>query len=116
MTRFKPTGDRLLVKPSRNGEVVRDSGLVIPATASEKAHQGTVVEIGPGRLDENGKRVPIEVALGATVLYSRYGGVDVKLDDEDYLVLRETDVLGQIEEDGYSGEPDPGPLALEREG
>ena len=72
------------------------SGLVIPDTVKEKPQQGEVVAVGPGRLDDNGKRVPLDVAVGDRILYAKYTGTDVKLDNEDYIVLNDKDILAKL--------------------
>lgn len=90
----KPLGDRVVVRVSEN-ESVTASGLVIPETAGEKPQRGTVVAVGEGRF-EDGKRVPMLVAEGDTVVYSKYGGTEVTLDGEDLLILRESDILAKV--------------------
>jgi chaperonin GroES len=72
------------------------SGLVLPDTAKEKPQKGKIVAIGDGKLDDNGKRIPLEVKEGDEVLYSKYGGTEIKIDGEDLLVLRESDVLAKV--------------------
>jgi chaperonin GroES len=89
--KLKPLEDRIVVKPSE-GEETTTSGLVIPDTAKEKPQEGSVIAVGPGRY-EDGNRVPLDVAVGDTVIYSKYGGTEVKVDGEDYLVLSARDVL-----------------------
>src|SRR5438094_6040885 len=90
-----PLGDRIVVKQSKQDEV-RASGLVIPDTAREKPQLGEVIAVGPGRLDENGKRLPIDLKVGDRVLYAKYSGQDVPRgvfgDEEEYMVLKETDI------------------------
>ena len=94
-----PLGDRVVVKQTRQDEV-RASGLVIPDTAREKPQLGVVVAVGPGRLDDNGKRVPIDLVAGDKVLYAKYSGQDVPRgvfgDDDDYMILKDTDVLAKL--------------------
>ncbi|HEU4760624.1 MAG TPA: co-chaperone GroES [Dehalococcoidia bacterium] len=95
-----PLGDRIVVKQVRQEEV-RASGLVIPDTAREKPQLGEVIAVGPGRLDENNKRVPLDVKLGDRVLYAKYSGQEVPRgvfgsDEEEYLVLKETDILAKL--------------------
>jgi chaperonin GroES len=92
---FRPLGDRVVVKPLPREEVTK-SGLVIPDTAKEKPQQGKVIAVGAGRLLENGQRVDPEVKLDETVLYGKYSGTEVKLDGEDYLLLRESDILAKV--------------------
>jgi len=94
-TRIQPLEDRVVIRPLE-GEEVTASGLVIPDTAKEKPQEGEVVAVGPGRLDDNGKRVPMEVADGDRVLYSKYAGTEVKLDGEELLVVSSRDILAKI--------------------
>jgi chaperonin GroES len=91
-TSLKPLGDRVVVKPKTREETTK-SGIVLPDTASEKPQEGTVLSVGPGRLLDNGKRVDMEVKAGDSVLFAKYAGTEVKLDGEDYLVIRESDLL-----------------------
>jgi chaperonin GroES len=93
--KLQPLEDRIVVKPGE-GEETTVSGLVIPDTAKEKPQEGSVVAVGPGRF-EDGARVPLDVKVGDTVIYSKYGGTEVKVDGEDLLVLRESDVLAKVE-------------------
>lgn len=93
---IKPLEDRIVVK-SVEAEQTTASGLVIPDTAKEKPQEGTVIAVGPGRVDDNGKRVPLDVAVGDVVIYSKYGGTEVRYSGEDYLVLSARDVLAVIE-------------------
>jgi len=94
--KLKPLGDRLIVKPIEEEETTA-SGIVLPDTAKEKPQKGKVVAAGEGRWDEDGeKRIPLDVAEGDEVLYSKYGGTDVVIDGEDLLVLRESDVLAKV--------------------
>ena len=94
---LKPLEDRIIVKPG-DAEETTASGLVIPDTAKEKPQQGEVLAVGEGRWDEDGeKRIPVDVAVGDVVVYSKYGGTDVKIDGEEHLILREDDILGVIE-------------------
>ena len=95
-----PLGDRIVVKQARQEEV-RASGLVIPDTAREKPQLGDVLAVGPGRLDENGKRLPIDVKVGDRVLYAKYSGQEIPRgvfgdSDEEYMVLKETDILAKL--------------------
>jgi chaperonin GroES len=99
-SRVVPLGDRVVVKQTKQDEV-RASGLVIPDTAREKPQLGEVVAVGPGRLDEKGKRQPIDVKTGDRVLYAKYSGQEVPRGvygdtDEEYMVLKETDILAKI--------------------
>jgi chaperonin GroES len=92
---IKPLEDRIVVQPSE-AEQVTASGIVIPDTAKEKPQEGTVLAVGPGRF-EDGARVPLDVQVGDTVLYSKYGGTEVKYSGEEYLVLSARDILAVIE-------------------
>ena len=92
---IKPLEDRIVVQASE-AETTTASGLVIPDTAKEKPQEGTVLAVGPGRF-EDGTRVPLDVKVGDTVLYSKYGGTEVKYNGEEYLVLSARDVLAVIE-------------------
>jgi chaperonin GroES len=95
--KLKPLGDRLIVRAIEEEEKTA-SGLLLPDTAKEKPQKGEVIAVGEGRFDEDGdKRIPLDVAAGDTVLYSKYGGTEIKVDGEDLLVLRESDVLAKIE-------------------
>src|SRR6202041_1646705 len=92
----KPLEDRIVVKPLE-AEQGTASGLVIPDTAKEKPQEGKVLAVGPGRFDDKGARVPVDVQVGDVVLYSKYGGTEVKYSGEEYLVLSARDVLAVIE-------------------
>jgi chaperonin GroES len=95
--KLKPLGDRLVVKAVEE-EQTTASGLVLPDTAKEKPQKGEVVAAGEGRWDDAGtKRIPLDVTVGEHVLYSKYGGTEIKVDGEDLLVLRESDVLAIVE-------------------
>lgn len=98
MAKLVPLGDRIVLKPIVQEEVLA-SGIVIPDTAKEKGQQGEVIAVGPGRLDEDGKRVPIEVAVGDKVLYAKYTGQEIKMGTEEYIVISEKDVLAKIAPD-----------------
>ena len=94
---IKPLEDRVLVQ-SLEAETTTASGLVIPDTAKEKPQEGKVVAVGPGRFDEDGeKRIPLDVKVGDVVIYSKYGGTEVKYNNEEYLVLSARDILAIIE-------------------
>jgi chaperonin GroES len=94
---IKPLEDRIVVKPL-DAEQMTASGLVIPDTAKEKPQEGEVLAVGPGRFDDDGeKRIPLDVKVGDTVLYSKYGGTEVKYSGEEYLILSARDVLAIIE-------------------
>jgi chaperonin GroES len=93
---IKPLEDRIVVQ-ALEAETTTASGIVIPDTAKEKPQEGTVLAVGPGRIDDNGNRVPLDVSVGDVVLYSKYGGTEVRYAGEDYLVLSARDVLAVIE-------------------
>jgi len=93
---LKPLGDRLIVKAVEEEETTA-SGLVLPDTAKEKPQKGKVLAVGEGKVDDSGKRIPLDVAEGDEVLYSKYGGTEIKVDGEDLLVLRESDVLAKVQ-------------------
>jgi chaperonin GroES len=90
-----PLSDRVLVKRIEEEEVKR-GGIIIPDTAKEKPMQGEVISVGPGRIDENGKRLPMELKNGDRVLMGKYSGTEVKIEGDEYVILREDDVLGVI--------------------
>lgn len=92
---LKPLGDRLVVEP-REREATTASGLVLPETAKEKPQEGEVIAVGPGRRDEDGKRIEMDVKVGDIVLYAKYGGTEVKIDDKKLLILKESDVLAIV--------------------
>lgn len=92
---IQPLEDRIVIKQV-DAEQTTSSGLVIPDTAKEKPQQGEVVAVGPGRIDDNGNRVPMDVAVGDVVIYSRYGGTEVKHDGVEYLILGARDVLAKV--------------------
>jgi chaperonin GroES len=94
---IKPLEDRIVVQ-ANEAETTTASGLVIPDTAKEKPQEGTVIAVGPGRFDDKGdKRIPLDVAVGDVVLYSKYGGTEIKYLGEDYLILSARDVLAVVE-------------------
>ena len=90
--KLRPLGDRAVVPPIEKEEVTK-SGVVLPDTAKEKPQEGEVVAVGPGKLGEDGKRLPMEVKEGDKVLFAKYAGTEVKMDEQDYLILRDTDIL-----------------------
>ncbi|MDR0836688.1 MAG: co-chaperone GroES [Propionibacteriaceae bacterium] len=92
---IKPLEDRILVQPLE-AETTTASGLVIPDTAKEKPQEGTVLAVGPGRIDEKGNRIPLDVAVGDVVIYSKYGGTEVKYDGGEYLLLNARDILAVV--------------------
>jgi chaperonin GroES len=92
---IKPLADRVVVEPIEQEEVTA-GGIILPETAKEKPQQGKVLAAGPGRLDENGKRVEMEVKVGDKVLYAKYSGTEIKLDGKKLLILRESDILAVL--------------------
>jgi chaperonin GroES len=89
--KIKPLGDKIVIRPV-SGEMKLASGIVLPDTASEKPMHGEVLAVGSGRMLDNGTKVPMEVKVGDKVLYSKFGGTDIKINDEDLLILSERDV------------------------
>ena len=92
---IKPLEDRVVIQ-TVEAEQTTSFGLVLPDTAKEKPQEGKVVAVGPGRIDDNGKRVPVDVAEGDLVIYSKYGGTEVKYDGEEYLILSARDILAVV--------------------
>ena len=93
---LKPLADRVVVEPTEKEERTA-SGIILPETAKEKPQEGEVIAIGPGRRDEDGKLVPMDVKKGDIVLYAKYAGTEVKIDSKKYLILKETDILAIVE-------------------
>ena len=94
--KIRPLNDRILLKRLEEEETTK-GGIIIPDSAKEKPAEGEVVAVGPGRKNEKGDVIPMQLKTGDRVLFSKYGGTDVKLDGEDYLIMREDDVLGVLE-------------------
>jgi len=94
--KIQPLGDRVVVKALAR-ETVTKSGIVLPDTAKEKPQEGEVVAVGPGKVLDNGKRTALEVKAGEKVLFAKYAGTEVKMDGEEYLILRESDIMGIVE-------------------
>ena len=92
---IKPLEDRIVVK-ALEAEKTTASGIVIPDSAKEKPQEGEVLAVGPGRVDDNGNRVPLDIAVGDKVIYSKYGGTEVKYDGEEYLILSARDILAIV--------------------
>ncbi len=93
--KFNPLGDRVVIKPSTKEERT-SSGLVLPDTAKEKPQEGEVVAAGPGRVADDGKRIAMEVKVGDLVVYSKYAGTELKEDGQEYLIVRESDILAKV--------------------
>lgn len=94
---IRPLADRVIVKPSDAAESMTAGGIIIPDTAKEKPQEGQIVAVGPGRTDDNGKTIPMNVKAGDKVLYSKYGGTEIKYQGETYLIMSESDVLAVLE-------------------
>tara|TARA_B100000686_G_C15883264_1_gene522058 strand:+ start:74 stop:373 length:300 start_codon:yes stop_codon:yes gene_type:complete len=90
---FKPLGNRVVIEPLEGDEQMSSGGIYIPDTAKEKPQEGKIVAVGPGRITDDGNRVPMELAVGDIVVYSKYAGTEYKEGDIEYLVLREDDIL-----------------------
>ncbi|UCC90498.1 MAG: co-chaperone GroES [Dehalococcoidia bacterium] len=92
--KLKPMADRVLVKPIEREEVTK-GGIVLPDTAKEKPQEGEVLAVGDGRLSEDGKRIPLDVKVGDRVIYAKYGGTEIRIEDEELIILRESDILAK---------------------
>jgi len=92
---LKPLGDRVIVKPKEPEEVTK-GGIILPDTAKEKPMEGEIVAVGPGRVADDGKLVKMELKTGDKILYGKYSGTEIKIDDEEYLIMRESDVYAII--------------------
>jgi chaperonin GroES len=92
--KLDPLGDRVVVKPSTKEEVTK-GGILIPETAKEKPQEGEVLAVGPGKMTEDGKRIPLDVKVGDIVIYAKYGGIEHKEGDEELIILRESDILAK---------------------
>lgn len=93
--KLQPLGDRVVVKPSEREEQTK-SGLVLPDTAQERPQEGEVIAVGPGRVTDDGKRVPLDLKAGDKVVYSKFAGTEFSDEDEDYLILTERDILAKV--------------------
>lgn len=93
--RFQPLADRVVIKPSDEEEITK-GGLILPDTAKEKPQEGKVMAVGPGRLDDSGKRIALEVKVGDKVVYSKYAGTEFTEDDDELLIVRESDILAKV--------------------
>ncbi len=92
--KLQPLADRLVVKPIEREDVTK-GGIVLPDTVKEKPQEGKVLAVGPGRRSEEGKAIPMDIKVGDIVLYAKYGGTEIKIDDEELMILRESDVLAK---------------------
>ena len=93
-SKLQPLGDRVLVKPTEKEEKTK-SGIYLPDTAKEKPQEGEIIAVGPGKFDETGKRIPMDLKVGDKVIYAKYGGTEIKIDDEELMILRESDILAK---------------------
>ena len=92
--KLEPLADRMVVKPIEREEITK-GGIVLPDTAKEKPQEGEVLAVGPGRMSDDGVRIPMDIKKGDVVLYSKYGGTEVKVEDEEFIILRESDILAK---------------------
>ena len=92
--KLQPLADRLVAKPSEKEEKTK-GGIILPDTVKEKPQEGKVLAIGPGRLSEDGKRIPMDIKVGDLVVYAKYGGTEIKVDNDDLVILRESDILAK---------------------
>jgi chaperonin GroES len=92
--KLQPLGDRVLVRPTQKEEKTK-SGIYLPDTAKEKPQEGEIIAVGPGKYDEAGKRIPMDLKVGDKVIYAKYGGTEIKVDDEEMMILRESDILAK---------------------
>ncbi len=92
--KLQPLADRLVVKPTQKEEMTK-GGIYLPDTAKEKPQEGEVVAVGPGRMTDDGKRIAMDVKVGDRVIYSKYGGSEIKVDDVEMIILRESDILAK---------------------
>jgi chaperonin GroES len=93
-TKLQPLADRLVVKPIQKEDMTK-SGIIIPDTVKEKPQEGEVVAVGPGRMTDDGKRIAMDVKVGDRIIYSKYGGSEIKIDDVEMIILRESDILAR---------------------
>ncbi|MCZ7546615.1 MAG: co-chaperone GroES [Anaerolineae bacterium] len=96
--KLRPLADRVIVEPSEKEETFAGGELVLPETAKEKPQQGKILAVGPGRLDEDGKRVALDVKVDDSVLFAKYAGTEVKIDGKKLLILKESDILAIVED------------------
>jgi chaperonin GroES len=92
--KLQPMGNRLVVKPMQSEEKTK-SGIYLPDTAKEKPQEGKVIAVGPGRVTDEGKRIPMEVEVGDIIIYAKYGGSEIKIDEEELIIMREDDILAK---------------------
>ncbi len=96
LMKFKPLGDRVLVQRDDDADQKSAGGIIIPDSAKEKPQRGTIVSTGPGNLGDDGKRTPLEVKKGDSVLFGKYSGTEIKLDGDEFLIMHENDILGIV--------------------
>ena len=94
ISKLEPLGDRVVIKPAKREEMTK-TGLVLPETAKEKPQEGEVVAIGPGKMTDDGKRIAMDVKVGDVVVYAKYAGTEFKLEDEELIIVRESDILAK---------------------
>jgi len=92
--KLQPLGDRVLVRPTEKEEKTK-SGIYLPDTAKEKPQEGEIIAVGPGKYDETGKRIPMDLKVGDKVIYAKYGGTEIKVEGEEMMILRESDILAK---------------------
>ncbi len=92
--KLQPMGDRLVVKPIQSEEKTK-SGIYLPDTAKEKPQEGKVIAVGPGRVTDEGKRIAMDVEVGDIIIYTKYGGSEIKIDGEEFIIMRESDILAK---------------------
>ena len=92
--KLQPLADRVLVKPIEKEEMTK-SGIYLPDTAKEKPQEGEVIAVGPGKMTDDGKRIAMDLKVGDTVVYAKYGGTEIKVDDDELIILRESDILAK---------------------
>lgn len=93
--KFKPLGDRVVVKPEEDKEEMK-GGIIIPDTAKEKPQKGEIVAVGPGKADDSGKKIAMEVSVGQKILFGKYSGTEIKIDGVEYLIMHQEDLLGIV--------------------
>jgi len=94
LAKLQPLGDRVVIRPTKKEEVSK-GGIVLPDTAKEKPQEGEIVAVGPGKLSEEGNRIAMEVKVGDRVIYAKYAGTEIKVDDEELIIARESDILAK---------------------
>ena len=94
--KLKPLGDRVVVK-AQEAKEVKKGGIIIPDTAKEKPQEGEIIAVGKGKLNDDGKLIPMDVKVGDKILYGKYSGTEIKMDDQEYLIMNQDDILGIIE-------------------